>query len=87
MADQRKTTTFVAGFVRVQEGKDGNLSFKILKQWFRVPKDSTYAKRVREARRLLVRFEPQEGRKSPKILSIIKDPTYKEIRDHVDNEE
>jgi hypothetical protein len=78
---EKKTTTFVAGFVRTKEGRDGNLSFKILGQWFIVPSNSTYAKRVREAKRVLVLFEKKGSEKYPRILSVTKDPTYQQIRE------
>ncbi|MFA6608585.1 MAG: hypothetical protein WCT07_01605 [Candidatus Paceibacterota bacterium] len=71
----------VAGFVRgKKETKDGNFKFRVLHQWFLVPKGSTFAKAVILAKTAIVVYE-LTNKKYPRILSVKTNYTGEELRD------
>lgn len=71
----------VAGFVRGKKTtQDGNFKFRVVNQWFLLPKGSLFAQVVKQAERALVIFE-QSDKKYPRVLSVVPNYTGIQVRD------
>lgn len=71
----------VAGFVRGKKlSKDGNLKFRIVHQWFLLPKESTFARMIKAAKTAIVFYEKSD-KKYPRIISVKVDYNGNDLRE------
>lgn len=71
----------IAGIVRGKKfTRDGNFMFRVVHQWFLVPKKSTFAKIVDDAATALIIYEKTD-KKYPRIISVKPNYTGKDLRD------